>query len=101
VSLPFGPVCGDLADRFGPRPVLVGSNIARLIGFVTFLGVHNFPELLLASLAVQLGNRAFYSAQAPLITQLAPPGSASGGSASSARCATPALPWAASSPAWR
>jgi MFS family permease len=74
VSLPFGPVCGDLADRFGPRPVLVGSNIARLIGFVTFLGVHNFPELLLASLAVQPGNRAFYSAQAPLITQLAPPG---------------------------
>jgi MFS family permease len=74
VSLPFGPVCGNVADRFGPRAVIVGSNVARMIGFVGFLGVHNFPELLLASLAVQIGNRAFYTAQTPLITQVAPPG---------------------------
>lgn len=73
-SLPFGPVCGSLADRWGARAVVVGSNVLRMAGFVGFLGVRTFPELLITSLIVQLGNRAFYASYAPLVTQVAPVG---------------------------
>lgn len=73
-SLPFGPVCGTLADRWGARTVVVGSNVLRVVGFIGFLGVRTFPELLITSLIVQIGNRAFYASYTPLVTQVAPIG---------------------------
>jgi MFS family permease len=73
-SLPLGPVFGSAADRFGPRPVVVTSNLVRAAGFAAYLGVHSFPALLAAAFVVQVGNRAFYSSYTPLVTQVAEPG---------------------------
>jgi MFS family permease len=73
-SLPLGPICGSLADRYGARSVVVASNLLRAVGFVAFLGVRSFPELIIAAFVVQAGNRAFYSSYAPLVTQVAAAG---------------------------
>jgi MFS family permease len=67
VRLPVTIAAGPLCDRFGPRSVLVTSQLLQAAGFTGYLFAHNFWRLVAAAVLVQVGNSIFWVAYAPLI----------------------------------
>lgn len=56
VALPVGPVVGRLADRSGPLPFLVGSNVLQGLVFLGYLEIRNFWTLaILTALSATFG----------------------------------------------
>ncbi|WUH88973.1 MFS transporter [Streptomyces sp. NBC_00433] len=62
VGTAANPLAGILVDRFGPRPVLIGTYLVRALGFALYPLVGTFPALLAVAALVALGDRAYYPA---------------------------------------
>jgi MFS family permease len=62
---------GGLIDRFGPRRVVIVSNLLQVSGFTSYLFVHSFGHLVASAVVVQLGNSAFWVAYPALVQEAA------------------------------
>jgi MFS family permease len=62
---------GGLIDRFGPRRVVIVSNLLQVLGFTSYLFVHSFGHLVASAIVVQLGNSAFWVAYPALVQEVA------------------------------
>jgi MFS family permease len=71
VRIPATAVAGVLTDRFGGRAVIVASNLLQALGFLGYLFVGSFPQLLLAAVVVQIGNSWFWVAQPAVVHDVA------------------------------
>jgi MFS family permease len=71
LRIPATVAAGPLSDRFGPRTVIVGSQVLQAAGFTGYLFVHGFWSLVAAAILVQVGNAVFWVAYAPLIVTVA------------------------------
>jgi MFS family permease len=71
VRIPATVAAGALADRFGSRSAVVGSQLLQAAGFAGYLFVHGFWYLVAAAVLVQIGNSIFWVAYAPLIFSVA------------------------------
>ena len=60
VALPLPVWAGTLADRFGPRYLVVVAEAAMALGFLAFAGVTGPVGILLASTLVAAGVRVFW-----------------------------------------
>jgi MFS family permease len=67
VRIPVTIAAGPLSDRFGPRAVIVTSQLLQAVGFIGYLFAHGFWALLAAAALVQTGNSVFWVAYSPLI----------------------------------
>ena len=74
VRIPATIAAGPLSDRFGPRAVIVTSQLLQAAGFAGYLFVHSFWHLVAAAVLVQIGNSIFWVAYAPLIFAIAAEG---------------------------
>ncbi|QUQ67977.1 MFS transporter [Kutzneria sp. CA-103260] len=61
VTLPIPVLAGWLADRVGPLPLVVASQVAQGIGYLAFAWVHGPVGIFLASSLVTIGVRFFWS----------------------------------------
>lgn len=71
VSLVMPVLVGQLVDRFGPKPVLVGAHLAQAAGFLGYLAVTGPVTLLVAAIVTIAGQRAFWSSVFSLVADLA------------------------------
>jgi MFS family permease len=74
VRIPATAAAGMLTDRFGARSAMIGSNLFQFAGFLGYLAVESVPHLLLAAIAVQVGNSTFWVAYPALVDDVAEPG---------------------------
>jgi hypothetical protein len=74
VRIPVTIAAGPLSDRLGPRTAIVSSQLLQAAGFVGYLFVHGFWQLVAAAVLVQVGNSIFWAGYAPLIFAIAPDG---------------------------
>jgi MFS family permease len=72
--IPVTIAAGPLSDRFGPRAIMIASQLLQAAGFVSYLFVHSFWHLVAAAVLVQVGNSMFWVAYAPLIFSVAAEG---------------------------
>lgn len=63
-GLAANPLAGILVDRFGSRPVLIGTYLVRALGFALYPLVGSFPALIAVAGLIALGDRAYYPATA-------------------------------------
>ncbi|MGW8507264.1 MDR family MFS transporter [Streptomyces sp. CLCI03] len=71
LSLPAGPLAGPLIDRFGPRRVVVASNLVRVLTFSGYVFT-DVPWQLVVLVTVTLwGESQFRPAAAALVAQVA------------------------------
>ncbi|MFF1781862.1 MDR family MFS transporter [Streptomyces virginiae] len=71
LSLPAGPLAGPLIDRFGPRRVVVASNLVRVLTFSGYVFT-DVPWHLVVLVTVTLwGESQFRPAAAALVAQVA------------------------------
>ncbi|MEV0416190.1 MFS transporter [Streptomyces sp. NPDC050448] len=74
LSLPAGPLAGPLIDRFGPRRVLVASNLIRVLTFTAYVFTDT-PWQLVGLVTVTLwGDSLFRPAVSALVAQVADEG---------------------------
>jgi len=69
-TLAVGPVTGVLVDRYGARPLVVGSQCLEAAGFAAFLAVSTAGTLLAAALVATAGARMFYASCSALIADM-------------------------------
>ncbi|RKN44990.1 MFS transporter [Streptomyces hoynatensis] len=62
---------GRLADRFGPRPVVIAGQLLQAAGFFLYLGVSSPLSLFLAALVEAVGLRTYWSTIFTLIAEQA------------------------------
>jgi MFS family permease len=70
IGLASVPVVGAAADRFGLTRVLQAGNIVRLVAFLCYPLVHSGWQVVVVAAAVGIGDRLFWTVNAPLITAL-------------------------------
>lgn len=71
LTLPVPIWAGSLADRIGPRPLVVAAQLLQAAGFLAYTVVREPVAILVAATAVSVGVRLFWSAIFPLITDVA------------------------------
>jgi MFS family permease len=74
IAVPAPLPGGVLVDRVGPKAVTVGTNVARVAGFLGYLLVHNLAALIAVALLVTVSDRLFWVAQPTLIGEFASSG---------------------------
>ena len=70
VGLAGNPVGGALVDRFGARRVIIAGYLLRAAGFVYYLTIRNFAELVVATSLVAFGDRSFPPAIQSMMSEL-------------------------------
>ncbi len=73
-GLAVPPSAGRLVDRWGPRPVVVTSQLLQAAGACTFLLADGIIFTLVASMLLAAGQQTFYSSLFALIADVAGPG---------------------------
>jgi MFS family permease len=73
-SLPVPVLVGHLADRYGPRGIVIAAQVLQGLGFAAYTGAHGPVSVLLPSLVVAVGQRAFWCSVFTLVAEVAPPG---------------------------
>ncbi|GAA1384278.1 MFS transporter [Catellatospora chokoriensis] len=73
VGLLAGVPAGHLADRVGPRRVMVAFGVARAVLMLGYLAVHGFTGFVLVAAGVQLLEAGFGAANGALIAGSIPP----------------------------
>jgi MFS family permease len=71
VPVPFATAL--LTDRCRPKVMIAGANLLSGAAFIAYLFVGNRPELVVAALAVNVGQRTFWTGTRALIAQVAGP----------------------------
>lgn len=72
VTLTANPLSGSFVDRFGPRRVVIASQLLQAVGFTGFLFVRNLPMLLGFALLTTSGVRIFWASFPTWVAELAP-----------------------------
>jgi MFS family permease len=75
IAVPTPLAAGVLVDRVGPKTVAVGTNAARVAGFLGYLLVHDLTALIAVALLISMSDRLFWVAQPTLIGEFATSGS--------------------------
>ena len=70
VGLASVPVVGAVADRFGLVRVLQAGNVVRVAAFLCYPLVSSGWQVVVVAAAVSVGDRLFWTVNAPLITAL-------------------------------
>lgn len=73
-GLAVPPFAGRLVDRWGPRPVVVTSQLLQAAGACAFLFADGVLMTLVASMLLAAGQQTFYSSLFALIADVAGPG---------------------------
>jgi MFS family permease len=73
-SLPIPVLVGHLVDRYGPRGIVITAQVLQGLGFAAYTGAHGPISVLLPSLVVAVGQRAFWCSVFTLVSEVAPPG---------------------------
>lgn len=63
-------LAGPLVDRFGPRPVVITSQLVQAAGAVVFLVAGGIGTVVLATVALAAGQQLFYSSLFALISDV-------------------------------
>ncbi|MDF5755503.1 MFS transporter [Spongiactinospora sp. TRM90649] len=71
LALPFGPVGGMLADRFGSRWPLAGGNVIVAAGYSLFLIADTFPAVLLTAFLIMLADRLYWASWPVYVARVA------------------------------
>jgi MFS family permease len=71
IPLPVPIWAGWLADRIGPKPVVVGSQVLQAVGYAAFTMVQEPVGILLAAATVGVGVRFFWSGVFALLADFA------------------------------
>lgn len=74
VSLPFVLVVGHVVDRVGPKRVLIAANVIQAIGYLLYTGASSFPQVVVVTSLVGLGQSAFWGAYPPLVATVSAEG---------------------------
>ncbi|MCP2330214.1 MFS transporter [Actinoalloteichus caeruleus] len=69
-GVPAGVLSGPLVDRFGAPAVIVGCNLLRCLGFVSYLWVETPWQLVLAAALIYWADGAWLPAQGTLVVSL-------------------------------
>ncbi len=72
ITLTANPLAGSFVDRFGPRKVVIFSQLLQAVGFTGFLFVHSLPTLLGFALLTTSGVRIFWASFPTWVAGLAP-----------------------------
>jgi MFS family permease len=70
VAVLVPPFAGVLVDRVGPKRIVILTNMARVVGLLGYLLVHNLTTLIGFALLVSVSDRLFWVAQPTLIGQM-------------------------------
>ncbi|WP_245617024.1 MFS transporter [Amycolatopsis taiwanensis] len=70
VGLAGGPVLGSIMDRVGAATMLLASNMVRALAFACYPLVTAVPHIVVVAAVVSIGDRLFWTANAPMITSL-------------------------------
>jgi MFS family permease len=65
------PVAGRLADRIGPRPVVIAAQLLQAVGALTYLAARGASAVLAAAILLGAGQQLFYSSVFALISKVA------------------------------
>lgn len=65
------PLAGPLVDHFGPRPVVIASQLIQAVGAAVFLMASGVLTVVLAAVALAAGQQLFYSSLFALISDVA------------------------------
>ena len=71
IGLLVPPVAGRLADRFGPRAVVIAAQLLQAAGAATYFLAGDAVSVLLAALLLAAGQQAFFSSVFALIADTA------------------------------
>ncbi|NBH04721.1 MFS transporter [Amycolatopsis sp. SID8362] len=71
LALVTGPGAGVAMDRFGPRALLVAGNLVRVGAFCAYPFVHSGWQVIVVSTVAGVGDRLFWTCNAPMAAQLA------------------------------
>ncbi|MFJ2743723.1 MDR family MFS transporter [Streptomyces sp. NPDC087440] len=74
ISLPAGPLAGPLIDRFGPRAVMIASNLIRVATFTGYVFTDARWQLVLLVTATLCGESLFRPAATALVAHIADEG---------------------------
>lgn len=72
LGLVAGPLSGSLVDLVGARWALVGGNLVRLVAFACYPLVDEVWHVVLVSAVVGVGDRLFWTVNAPVVHALSP-----------------------------
>lgn len=72
ITLTANPLSGSFVDRFGPRRVVIASQLLQAVGFTGFLFVRNMPTLIAFALLTTGGVRIFWASFPTWVAELAP-----------------------------
>ncbi|MBE1499389.1 MFS family permease [Amycolatopsis lexingtonensis] len=71
LALVTGPATGAAMDRFEPRALLVAGNLVRVGAFCAYPFVHSNWQVIVVSTVAGVGDRLFWTCNAPMAAQLA------------------------------
>lgn len=74
VAIPFGAVVGTWVDRFGPRRVMLASNLVQALGMVGYLWADSFWSVAAWTMFLNLGRQAFWGSFGTMVTSITRPG---------------------------
>ncbi|WP_075740838.1 MULTISPECIES: MFS transporter [Actinoalloteichus] len=69
-GVPAGVLTGPLVDRFGATAVIVGCNVLRCVGFLSYLWVDTPWQLMLAAAMIYWADGAWLPAQGTMVVAL-------------------------------
>jgi MFS family permease len=72
ITLAANPLTGSFVDRFGPRRVVIASQLLQASGFTGFLFVRNLPMLAGFALLTTGGVRIFWASFPTWVAELSP-----------------------------
>ncbi|MDT7803695.1 MAG: hypothetical protein QOI78_7128 [Actinomycetota bacterium] len=70
LALVSGPATGAAMDRFGPRALLITGNLVRLVAFCAYPLVHTSWQVIVVSVVAGVGDRLFWTCNAPMVSRL-------------------------------
>jgi MFS family permease len=71
-SLAVSPLVGNLIDKWGPKPVLIGSLVISAVGFCGLSLVKTIPQAFFVATICSIGQASMWPSQGAISTELTP-----------------------------